>query len=193
MKIFRYLPVSVFLFFQVSLCFASSEKSLNFSFLPDPKTRCHQYVVDIAITDNSTLGIMPSYNCSDRPTYGTINKQVTSTFNRLLIPWRYSPGGVLKKGYFVVTLLGVEKNEFKTTLGSGVNVSFIDTGVLLGYQWFWQNGFNISGLLGIAHLIRYKRDKDISPTESSNVSEYLNRQTRTNTHIGGGIQFGWAF
>lgn len=138
----------------MSLCFESSEKSLNFSFLPDPKTRCHQYAVDTAITDNSTLGIMPSYNCSDRPTDGTINKQVTSMLNRRVIPWRHFPGGVLKNDYFAAVLVGVEKNEVKTTVGSDVNVSFIDTGVVLGYQWLWQNGFNISGINATTIFLR---------------------------------------
>jgi len=193
MKVLMYIFVISFSFFQVSLSFASSKDSINLSFAPDPQTQCHQYAVGVAITENSTLGIVPSYNCADRPTYGTIEKQVTSTFNRLIIPWRYSPNGVFKNGYFVTALVGIEKNKFKTTVGSDANVSFIDTGVLLGYQWFWRNGFNISGLIGVAHLIQYKRDKNISPAESNKVSDYLDEQTSTNTHIGGGVQFGWAF
>lgn len=74
-----------------------------------------------------------------------------------------------------------------------INVSFIDTGVLFGYQWFWRNGFNISGLIGVAHLMRNSLDQNISPNESNSVSDYLDQQTSTNNHIGGGMFLGWVF
>lgn len=197
MKIFKYLLVSSFLLFQTSLCFA--QDTINFSVVPDPTTHCHQYIVDVAITKNSTLGVMPSYNCTDRPHRPNndgsmvMNSQVTNKFNRILIPWRYSPHGAFNNGYFVEALVGVEKSEFKTVVGSSANVSFIDTGVLLGYQWFWHNGLNISAVAGVAHLTNISLEKNISPTESSNVSDYLDQQTSTNTHMAGGVSFGWSF
>lgn len=122
-----------------------------------------------------------------------INNQVTNIFNRILIPWRYSPYGAFNNGYFVEALVGVEKSEYKSVAGSSANVSFIDTGVWLGYQWFWHNGLNISAVAGVAHLTTISLDKSISPTESSDVSDYLDQQTSTNTHMAGGVFFGWAF
>lgn len=197
MKIFKYLLVFSFLLFQTSLSIA--QDSINFSVGPDPTTHCHQYRVDVAITKNSTLGVMPSYNCTDRPNRPNndgsmvINSQVTNKFNRIIIPWRYSPYGALNNGFIVEAIIGVEKSEFKSASGSNANVSFIDTGVWLGYQWFWQNGFNISAVGGVVRLSRISLDKSISPIESSNVSDYLDQQTSTNTHAAGGIFIGWLF
>jgi len=197
MKIFKYLLVPSFLLFQMSLSFA--QDSINFSVGPDPITHCHQYRVDVAITKNSTLGVMPSYNCTDRPNRPNndgsmvINSQVTNKFNRIIIPWRYSPNGAFINGLIVEAIVGVEKSEFKSASGSNANVSFIDTGVWLGYQWFWHNGLNITAVAGVAHLSRISLDKSISPTESSNVSDYLDQQTSTNTHAAGGVFFGWVF
>lgn len=193
MNIFKYLLVSSVLFFQTSLCFAKD--SINFSVAPDPITYCHQYRVDVSITKNSTLGVMPTSNCTDRPSRPTngsmvINSQVTNTFNRIIIPWRYSPHGAFIDGFIVEAIVGLEKSEFKSASGSSANVSFIDTGVWLGYQWFWRNGFNISAVIGGAHLTRISLDKNISPSESSNVSDYLDEQTSTNSHQTGGVFFG---
>lgn len=198
MKIFTYLLVSSFLLFQPSLCLASQEYSINFSVAPDLTTHCHQYDVDVAISENSTLGVMPSYKCKDRPDRPSngsmrINSQVTNTFSRVLIPWRYAPCGTLNSGYLVMAIVGVENSEFNSDAGSSAKVSFIDTGVWFGYQWFWPNGFNISAVGGLAHLMRNSLDKNISPTENSSVSDYLDKQTSTNTHGGGGVLFGWAF
>lgn len=122
-----------------------------------------------------------------------MNSQVTNKFNRILIPWRYSPYGVFSNGFFVEALIGVEKSELKSASGSSANVTFIDTGVWLGYQWIWHTGLNIAAVAGINHLTQNSIDKNISPAESSNVSDYLNQQTSTNTHVGGGVFLGWAF
>ena len=122
-----------------------------------------------------------------------MNSQVTNKFNRILIPWRYSPHSAFNKGYFVEALVGVEKSKLESAAGSGANVSFIDTGVWLGYQWFWHNGLNISAVIGAAHLARISLEKSISPTESSDVRDYLNQQTSSNTHLASGVFFGWAF
>jgi len=99
-----------------------------------------------------------------------MNSQVTNKFNRILIPWRYSPHGVFNNGLFAEALIGVEKSELKTAAGSSADVTFIDTGVWLGYQWVWNDGLNISTAVGLAHLSRSSLDKSISPTESSNVA-----------------------
>jgi len=191
MKIFNYLLVTLFIIFQTPKCFA--QDSVNLYVGPDPKSHCHQFGAEVGITKNSTLGVIPAYNCSDVNTYGPINNQVNSTFNRILIPFRYSPNGIFKNGYFIMALLGMEKNEFKSVAGSSANVSFIDTGILFGYQWFWRNGFNISGSIGVVHLMRNSLDQTISSTESNDVSEYLDQQTSTNTHVGGGMFLGWVF
>ena len=198
MKVLKCLLVSSCLFIQASLCFA--EDSINLSVAPDPTTGCHQFRVDIALTGSSTLGIMPAH-CSDRPSRPSrffggdmkMNSQVTNKFNRILIPWRYSPHGVFNNGLFAEALIGVEKSELKTAAGSSADVTFIDTGVWLGYQWVWNDGLNISTAVGLAHLSRSSLDKSISPTESSNVSDFLDRQTSSNTHMAVGAFFGWAF
>lgn len=192
MNIFKYFVVSSLLLLQTSLCFAGSKNVINFSVAPDPFTHCHQYGVDVAITENSTLGVLPA-SCTDRPTFGVINSQVTSTFNRTLIVWRYSPYGAFQDGYFVDAMVGAETNEFKSAAGSAANVSFIDAGGHVGYQWFWHNGFNVSALTGVGHLMRNSLDTSISPAESRTVSDYLDRQTSTTTHAGWGVNFGWAF
>jgi hypothetical protein len=198
MKIFTYLLVASFSLFKTSLCLASPEHSFNFSVAPDLTTHCHQYDVDVAISENSALGVMPSYKCKDRPDRPSngsmrINSQVTNTFSRVLIPWRYAPHSAFHTGYLAMAFVGVENSEFNSDAGSSAKVSFIDTGVLFGYQWFWPNGFNVFAGGGVAHLMRSSLDKSISPTESSKVSDYLDEQTSTNTHLGGGVFFGWAF
>lgn len=191
MKMYQYFLFPSLLFFQVSLCFAKG--SLNLVFIPDPVTHCHHYGVDFAVAKNSTLGLLSAYNCPDRPTYGIVNGQVTNTFNRILTQWRYSPRGAFNTGYFFDAMVGVERSEFKSAAGSSANVSYFDTAIHLGYQWFWRNGFNVTGLIGVAHLMPVRRDNNISPTESSAVSDYMDEQTSTTTHVGGGFSMGWVF
>lgn len=195
MKIFKYLLVSSILLLP-TLCFAKG--SINFSVAPDPVTYCHQYRVDVSITKDSTLGVMPSFNCTDRPSRPingsmVINSQVTNTFNRIIIPWRYAPHGAFIDGFIVEAIIGLEKSELKSASGSSANVSFFDTGVWLGYQWFWRKGFNISAVIGGANLTRISLDKSISPAEGSNVSDYLDEETSSNTHQTAGVFFGWIF
>ncbi len=122
-----------------------------------------------------------------------MNSQVMNKFDRILIPWRYFPHGAFNNGYFMEAYMGMEKSELKSVEGSSANVTFIDTGVWLGYQWIWHTGLNIAAVAGINHLTQHRIDKNISSTESSNVSDYLNQQTSTNTHVGGGVFLGWAF
>jgi hypothetical protein len=93
----------------------------------------------------------------------------------------------------VEAIVGLEKSELKSAAGSSANVTFVDTGVWLGYQWFWRSGLNISAAAGLAHLTRISRDMSISSTESRDVNNYLERQTSTNTHMAGGAFFGWSF
>ena len=121
MKISEFLFISSFLLFQTTLCFA--EDSVNLSVAPDPTTGCHQFRVDTALSENSTLGIMPAH-CTDRPSRPSrfiggdmkMNSQVTNKFNRILVPWRYSPHGVFNNGFFAEALIGVEKSELKTAV-----------------------------------------------------------------------------
>lgn len=202
MKIFRRIIVSSVLLIQTSVCFAQSEKSINFTSAPyiAPKHVCEMFGIEVAITEKITLGVSPAVNCknrasvTDRKVGLDFPSGVTNKFNRILIPWIYAPAGSFHTGYFVQILSGVERGEYKTAAGSSANVTFINTGFTGGYQWFWGNGFNISVNLGVAHLVRYKFDRNISPAETSNIIiNYLDQQTSTNTHPAGGIQFGWAF
>jgi len=191
MKILKYLLVSSVLLFQTSLCFG--ENSINVSFYPDPFNHCNQYGVDVAITNKSTLGTILGSCNSDRPTYGQSNSQVENNFNRVLISWRYSPKGALRSGNFIEATVGEEKSEFRSAAGSRSNVTFIDTELDAGYQWFWNNGFNVSIGGGVAHLIRNSGDKSISPSESSDIIGFLDKNTRTNTHTGLLFSLGWSF
>lgn len=194
MNTFRYFLFSFLLF---SVFEASADKFINLSIAPDPVTKCHQIRMDFAVTANSMVGIMPASctNRPDRPVDGSmvIPDQVTNTFNRVIIPWRYSPYGVLRDGLILEALAGFEKSEYKTTLGSNTNNTFILFGVDVGYQWVWTNGFNISTFIGFAHLIRNNHEVTIVPAESSAVVDYLDQQSNSNTHLAGGVFLGWAF
>jgi hypothetical protein len=90
-------------------------------------------------------------------------------------------------------LAGVENDKFKSVSGSRAEVTFVNLGLLAGYQWFWRNGFNISAMVGGALLIENSSVKNISANEKSDVTEYLNKNTKTNNHVAAGIVFGWAF
>jgi hypothetical protein len=192
MKIFRSSFVFIILVLQSSLCF--SQYAANIIVVPDPMYSAHQFGVETAVTMKSKLGILAAYKRdSDRPTYGDSNDSVSNTFSRILLPWRYSKNGAWENGFFVTGLAGVENDKFKSVSGSRAEVTFINLGVLAGYQWFWRNGFNISAMLGGALLIENSSTKDISANEKSAVSEYLNKNTKTNSHVAGGVMFGWAF
>ncbi len=190
MRIFKCLSISVMLFFHTALCFA--QDSVNLQILPDPTTHCTQLWGEVAITTNSTLGVMPA-SCSNRPTVGTINNQVSDSFNRISFSWKYSPHGAFKDGYFLMAGAGVETHAFSSVAGSTANVTYIDTGLFYGYSWFWRNGLNCSVGLGVAHLMPVTVGKSISTTETSTVSDYLDQQTSTSTHMGTILALGWAF
>lgn len=195
MSVLKYVVIFSLLFLPTSLCFARSDNVINFSVLPDPIAHCHQYWVDFAVTENSSLGVVGAPECiSDRPTfYGSNFTSFTNRFNRVMIPFKYAPHGAFKNGYFLMASVGEERDEFKTAAGSTANVSFIVSSVHAGYQWIWRNGLNITTTLGIAHLERNTLDKSVSVTEGADGIAFLDKQTSTNTHVGVGLFFGWAF
>jgi hypothetical protein len=196
-KASRFVAV-LLLFLQSTLCIAESGASANVSISPDPSTLCHQYRVDYAVAERSTLGLMLAYDCANRPNRPVsgsmdMNSGVSNTFNRIVVPWRYAPHGVLRDGYFVDALVGVERAEYKTTAGSDANVHFFDVALGLGYQWFWHNGLNVSVFAGAAHLMRQSGGVNISATELAGTTEYLKQQTSTNSHLASGAYVGWSF
>lgn len=195
MRVFKYVAVFSLLLLPTSLCFARSGELIDIQVFPDPLTHCHQYFVDVALSKNSALEVNGAPECiSDRPTfYGSPSVTFTNKFNRAMLAWKYAPQGLFKDGYFVDPQIGVETDEFKTAAGSSANVRFIIIGVHLGYQWFWSNGFNMSAGLGLGHLMRDSLEQSISATESSNGVDFLDQQTRTNTHPGVLWYMGWAF
>ncbi len=181
-----------FLLFQSGLVF--SKGSFNLSILPDPVFNCHQLGFDAAITDKSSLGVLARYQCnSDRPTYGSPNKDVKNTFSRILIPWRYSFNGVFEDGFIMQLSLGMEKSRFKSDLGSEAEVTFMDIVFSVGYQWFWGNGLNVSVIGGPAFLIKNSVNKNLSQNESSDVIKFLDKNTKSNVHAGVGVLLGWSF
>jgi len=172
--VFLAVVLTVVLIFQTSLCF--SKEFINISLVPDPSPSCSQLVFDFAVTENSTLGVSPASCNSNRPTYGKPNSAVRNNFNRIIIPWRYSPNGVFKDGYYVMATIGVEKDEFTSASGSTANVTFMGTSIHTGYQWFWRNGFNVTFLISASHLARHSLSKSISPTESGDVVDFLGKR-----------------
>lgn len=169
-----------------------SETSYNLLLLPDPFD-CHQVGIEKSITHKTRLGILAVANCdSDRPTYGKANDNVSNSFSRILFPWTYS-SGVWNDGYFTKVLVGVEHHEFESTLGSTANVTFTDISAHFGYQWFWQNGLNVSASLGAAFLYKNSVNRSIDTGETSDVIDFLDKNTKTNQHLALGIILGWAF
>jgi len=192
MKSFVRLLSCFYLMFQTSLCF--SEDSINFIVVPDLFNCHHHFGFELEILENSTLGILGSAKCkSDRPTYGDPNSKVNTEFSRIFIPWRYSFLGAFKDGYFIQTMVGVENSEFTSEAGSSADVTFIDLTFHGGYQWFWRGGFNVSALAGVAYLKESSLDINIVQNESSDVAEFLDKNTKSNVHIGIGVIFGWLF
>jgi hypothetical protein len=192
MKIYEYLLVSAFLFLQTSLCFA--EKSINFSIVPDRSPDCSQLVVDVAMSEHTSLGISPLSCNSDRPAIAMApNSNVRNQVNRIVVPWRYSPRGVFKDGFYFMASLGIENDQFNSTAGSTANVFFLGSSLHTGYQWFWKNGFNITLIFSASHLTQMSLDRTTSPTESPDVVDFLDQNTSSNTHYSVGPLFGWAF
>ena len=187
-----YLFSFLYLVFQSSLCF--SKESFNVTLIPDLFNCHHHFGLEFAISENNTLGIIGTDKCtSDRPTYGDSNNKVDNTFNRIFIPWRYSFNGVFRDGYFIQTMIGMEKSRFKSEAGSRADVTFHDLTFHGGYQWFWDSGINVSALAGVAILKRSSLTKNIVPDETDDVVKFLDKNTKSNEHIGVGVIFGWAF
>jgi hypothetical protein len=177
---------------QSPLCF--SENSANVIFIPDPLFSAHQLGLEVGVTDKSRVGFIAAYKRdSSRPTYGESNDNVRNTFSRVLLPWIYSKNGAWDDSFFVTGLVGMERDKFKSSLGSRAEVTFVNLGLFAGYQWLWRGGFNISAMAGGALLIKSHSSKDISANENSDVTDYLDKNTKTNIHPGAGIIFGWAF
>jgi len=190
-KVLYKLALSSFLLVQAGLCYSS--ESINLILLPDLSS-CHQVGGEIGINENSSLGILGRAGCeSNRATYGNENDDVENKFSRILVPWRYSFNGVFKDGYFIQALSGVEKSEFKSTLGSTADVTFATLAVHGGYQWFWSNGFNISLMAGVAYLHEVSSSNRIVSGEEGNVTDFLDKNTKTNIHGGAGFFIGWLF
>lgn len=172
-------------------CF--SKDTVNLVFLPDV-FNCHQLGIETVLSGKNTLGAIGRSGChSNRPTYGSANDSVTNSFSRILVPWRYSPNGGFEDGYFLQALVGLEKSRFASQLGSTAEVSFLDVGFHVGYQWFWGNGFNVSVLGGAAFLNKRNSTVAIGQNEEKDVVEFLDKNTKTNVHGGGGIIVGWSF
>lgn len=182
------------------LCIVSSSclsaDFINIIFLPDfsNSLKCSQPGVEFKVAEKSTVGILGTFDCdSNRPTYGDSNDQVSNTFSRILVPWRYSRKGAFKDGTLVQAVIGTEESNFRSDLGSTADVTFIDFGAYYGYQWFWTNGFNISVMGGVAYLVETSSDQVIVPGESQDIVDYLNRNTETNVHGAFGAMLGWVF
>lgn len=186
----------LFLLFLLASNAAQSASAFNIILLPDltKSFKCHQPGVEFPIADTQSLAVLGVINCnSDRSTYGDTNDNVTNSFSRLLVPWRYAWNGVFKDGQLIQFLIGVETSEFSSSLGSEAEVTFMDFGLYYGYQWFWQNGFNLSLLGGLAYLVKTSSSKNIAPGETNDVIDFLDKNTKTNVHGGAGIIFGWKF
>jgi hypothetical protein len=171
-----------------------SQNTINFIILPDPLYAVHHIGFEMAVTEKSRLGMLAAYKRdSDRPTYGESNDDVTNTFSRILIPWIYSKNGAWEDGFILTGLVGLEKDKFKSEAGSRAEATFVNFGLLAGYQWFWGNGFNISAMAGGALLVESRSEKGIIAGERSEVVDYLDKNTKTNTHFSAGVILGWAF
>jgi hypothetical protein len=169
---------------------------INVILLPDSfdSFDCHQPGVEFKVADRSSVGILGRFDCdTDRATYGSSNDSVSNTFSRVLIPWRYSRKGTFKDGTLIEVLVGAERSKFRSDLGSMADVTFMDLGLYYGYQWFWDSGFNISAMAGVAYLVETSSSKEIAQNETSDVIDYLNKNTETNVHGGLGIIIGWTF
>lgn len=183
-----------FLIFASHSSSSFSQNTINFIILPDPLYTVHHIGFEMAVTEKSRLGMLTAYKRdSDRPTYGESNDDVTNTFSRLLIPWIYSKNGAWENGFIVTGLVGLENDKFKSEAGSRAEATFVNFGLLAGYQWFWGNGFNISAMAGGALLVESRSEKDIIAGESRDVIDYLDKNTKTNTHFSAGVILGWAF
>ena len=151
-------------------------------------------MVDVAMSENTTLGISPLSCNSDRPAIAmSPNSNVRNQVNRLVVPWRYAPHGAFSDDYYFMVSVGIENDQFNSTAGSTANVFFFGSSLHTGYQWFWDNGFNITFIISASHLARVSLDRSMSPTESPDVVDFLDKNTSSNTHYSAGSLLGWAF
>ncbi len=93
-------------------------------------------------------------------------------------------------GYFVQALAGLEKSEFKSKLGFTADVTFVNLAIHAGYQWYWQNGFNLSLMAGVVYL---NVNRNIMTNESVAVADFLGENTESNFHGGASVIVGWLF
>ena len=171
-----------------------SQNSVNFTFLPSPEYSAHQYGIETSITGYSRFGILAANKRdSQRPAYGDSNDQVRNDFRRVLSVWTFTTNGAWQNGFVVTAVAGVENDNFKSTQGSHAEVDFLGLGLLAGYQWYWPNGFNMTTIAGQALLIANNVKKDYAADENEEVVAYLDKNTKTNTHLGIGFILGWAF
>ncbi len=173
-----------------------SAEWINVILLPDSFNAfdCHQPGVEFKVAEKSSVGILGRFDCdTDRSTYGSTNESVSNTFSRVLIPWRYSRKGAFQDGTLIQALVGVEKSKFRSALGSKADVTFVDFGLHYGYQWFWSSGFNVSAMAGVAYLVETSSSQEIAQNETSDVIDYLEKNTETNIHGGIGVILGWVF
>lgn len=193
MSYFRNL-FTLLLLLQASPCFA--QDTINISVLPVIPLACTQLDIGVAVTQQSTLGIIPSSCNADRvstPTGGA-SPNIRNQFNRVLGEWKYAPDGAFNDGFFVGAVLGIENDQFNSPAGSTADVYFAAGGVMTGYQWFWENGFNITWVFSAAHLEQISLNNyNIVPSESIDVINWLQTNTSSNTHFGMGPILGWAF
>lgn len=169
-----------------------SRDLINVILVPDPYD-CHQTGVETALTNNSRIGILAVIHCAtDRPAYGSANNNVRNNFSRILIPWTFSKA-IWTNGYFLKALVGVEEHEFLSAKDSHADVTFTDVSTHLGFQWFWDNGLNVSASFGAAFLFADDVTKNIQNDEGGDVISFMDKNTKSNHHAALGIILGWAF
>jgi len=170
----------------------SHAEEYNLVLLPEPY--CTQAGIEKKVSDKHTLGVIGRFNCnSERPTYGSKNDDVENKFSRILVPLKHSFNGAFNQGAFIQGMIGIEDSEFKSNLGSNADVTYLNLSVHGGYQWYFRNGFNISVLGGVAHLQEISSSRQIAGSETLSVTDFINKNTETNTHVGAGVIVGWLF
>ncbi len=189
----KYLHLSIaFLLLYPSL--SLSQPSTNFILIPDLQFNVHQLGIERALSNRTKAGLLVAYRSdSDRPTYGDSNENVKNDFQRILFPWIYSKNGSWTDGYVLTGMVGLENSKFKSAVGSHAEVTFLDLVLLGGYQWYWDNGLNVSALAGGALLVKSNSNEDISSGETIAIVDYLHDNIKTNIHPALGIILGWSF
>lgn len=194
MKIFKCLLIFSCLLFQAENCLA--QDIINISFIYNTPIICSQPLFDVAVTQQSILGISPGSCTADRPSNPAsgAGSNISNQFNRMMGVWRYSPNGVFKDGFYFALTAGIENDSFNSTAGSTAEVYFAGYGLMSGYQWFWKNGFNITWIFSVAHLEQISLNNyNIVPGERADVINWLQTNTSSNTHFTMGPLLGWSF